>query len=429
MDTEAVEAYPPWRQSVIQLLLIAAAIAASSFGGAVLSPLIEPVRIGLHLTDNQIAIAQGAAIALPTLAVSLPLGLYIDRGQRARLLQCLVLLAGLGAMATSLVVGPNSFIASRTVFGVVSAGAYPVAMSLVGDLFAPAWRGRASMLLSVGATLGTAGAYAIGGAASDMFAGHTQGWRLAMAVMGAPLVAFAVVLFMVREPKRRNVSADRFSVRRLLPEVWAHRAVLAPLTVAMTTVSMADMASIVWTAPLMRRAFGLDVGHIGAMISVALLVTGLATPVLTGMLSDKIYKHAAVAGVIIFTTCITLLTIPASFYPVFGAPGTFTLGFGVFVSGGIAVHIEIALLFVLLVPNELRGLFISACSAASTLFSLGVAPLAVTLLASHLTGALPLATALAWVMVSMSLVSAAATGWMYLSHRSGDGGILRLGYS
>jgi len=426
MDAKPNETYPPWQRSIIQLVLIALALAACAFGGASLNPLIESVRIGLRLTDNQIAIAQGTAVAVPILLTSIPLGLYIDHGRRARLLQLLVLLAGVCAVATALAVGPVSFIAAKGASGLVAASTYPVALSLVSDLFAPARRGRASMLLSVGAMLGTAGGYAAGGAVGNYFAGASLGWRGAMFVIAAPLVAYSALLFTVREPTRISVSSTRFSVAEIRSAVWSYRGILLPLTVAMTTVSMADMASIIWTAPLMHRAFGLDAGHVGAVISVSLLVAGLATPVITGVLSDRIYKGVGVGGVILFALALTLITIPVSFYPVAHSLRSFVLGFWIVASGGIAVHMEIALLFVLLVPNELRGLFISSCSAVSTVFSLGIAPIAVTLIASKLTASLPLATALSWVMLSTSLLSASATAWIFLRRRPHAAAILTL---
>src|SRR6202795_205982 len=79
----------PIAQRMPQMALMIIIVSAASFAATAVNPLQETIRDALALTDNQIALLQGPALALPMIAAAVPLGLLIDRYSRVRLLLAL----------------------------------------------------------------------------------------------------------------------------------------------------------------------------------------------------------------------------------------------------------------------------------------------------------------------------------------------------
>jgi len=70
----------------VQMLLLTIAAMAGSYARVTFGPLQEAIRTTLQLTDNQIAVLQGLALAVPLMVLTIPLGLAIDRYSRIRLI-------------------------------------------------------------------------------------------------------------------------------------------------------------------------------------------------------------------------------------------------------------------------------------------------------------------------------------------------------
>src|SRR5882762_5168807 len=84
-----------------QLALLTLAVAAAAYAGNALSPLQEAMRAALSFSDNEVAILQGPALAIPMALAAIPLGLVIDRYSRVRLLLVLSIVDLLGSVLTA----------------------------------------------------------------------------------------------------------------------------------------------------------------------------------------------------------------------------------------------------------------------------------------------------------------------------------------
>ena len=143
--------------------LITLAVFTGTAARYVLSPMQELVQADLGLGDNQIALLQGMAIALPTALISIPVGRLVDRTNRTRLLIVLALLCAVGSLLTALSQGFAAAFASRMLVAAAVVAAQPAALSLVSDLTQPAERGRMIMLTSLGQAFGGTAAYMLAG--------------------------------------------------------------------------------------------------------------------------------------------------------------------------------------------------------------------------------------------------------------------------
>ena len=68
------------------ILLLAVAVTAGATMRTVFSPLQEAAKLSMGLTDIQLGLIQGAAVAVPMALIALPLGWLADRSNRIRIL-------------------------------------------------------------------------------------------------------------------------------------------------------------------------------------------------------------------------------------------------------------------------------------------------------------------------------------------------------
>ena len=206
----------------VQLILLAFALLAAMFCRSAIGPLQEAVRTALRFSDNQMAVLQGMAMALPMALGSIPLGLLADRVSRARMLLFVVALTPISLGLSALSPNFALLFAARCIAGLSSAAVLIVSFSIVGDLYGPAQRGRASMILASGEIIGAPLSFALGGTLLVMV-GTTPGmripgsalndWRWALAWMGGLVIPIALGMLCLIDPPRTEIVVKR-------PSTW-----------------------------------------------------------------------------------------------------------------------------------------------------------------------------------------------------------------
>jgi MFS family permease len=390
-----------------QLLLAAVAAAAAAYARTAVSPLQETMRNSLSLSDNQIALLQGPALALPMLAAAVPLGLAIDRYSRARLLLIFAACNLAGTLFTALASNFMSLFLARCLVGLTAPATAIAAISLIADLYAPAQRGRANMAITLGQVGGMSAAFALGGALLSMFDSGASDWRWAMAVLAAPLMLVVLLLPALREPARTGFTRQRLAAREALTELWRHRVMILPLLVGGVLVGTADVAVLIWTAPTLARNFALPPDRVGAIVAMVLLISGISGPIMGGVLADICQRAGGPRRTLIVLSGLTLLSVPTGLFAVMPGVTSTSVLLVLFMTMGGAITVTWAALFTIVVPNELRGLCMMVSTAAGLLFGLGLAPVSVSLLSSALGGPAEIGRALMWICVTISFFGAA----------------------
>ncbi len=134
----------------------------------------------------------GLLAAIPAICsavATLPMGVLADRTSRTRLLWITILI-WTGAQAVSgLAQSFEMLLLIRIALGVATAAATPAIVSLVGDLFPAAERGRIWGLILSGELIGSAFGYVIAGEAATF-----GSWRYAFVVLAIPSVLVAVAV-------------------------------------------------------------------------------------------------------------------------------------------------------------------------------------------------------------------------------------------
>lgn len=385
------------------LLLLAAAAGAANLARFTLSPLQESVRGTLQLTDHQMALLQGPALALPMVLAAAPLGVMLDRTSRARILKVLGLLMLAGTAATALATNFLSLFAARCLVGLAATAVPLAATALISDLFPEARRGRAQMVVSMTAVGGMSAAFALGGL---LLSSHGDAWRPAMWWLAAPVAAGAISLLLLREPPRTGASDPRRPFHQDLRALWSRRSLVLPLLAGGVMVGVADGAALVWAAPVLIRDQGLSAAEAGGLIATATLASGLAGPMLGGFLADLCQASGGSRRTLLALAALAFASAPAAAFGL-AAPGPATLLLlTVFLAAGLAVSVMISTLIIVAIPDELRGVCLSLKYLANLLFGLAVAPLAVSLVSERLGGGPSVGAALALVGATTSALGA-----------------------
>jgi len=389
-----------------QFALLTVAAAAAAYAATAVNPLQEAMRASQALSDNQIAILQGPALASALVTAAVPLGLLVDRYSRARLLLAFALLDLVGTLFTAL--APNFFtlILARCLIGLTATATTVTAFSLLADLYAPAHRGRASMVVVIGQFAGTAAAFALGGVLLTASGSAPDSWRWALVWLAAPLLLVALSMLAMREPARSGLEIKNPSARETFRELWRFRTVIAPLLAGLVMAEVAFRAVLVWAAPTFSRSFSLAPDRVGALMSSVVLVSGVLGSVAGGTLADYGERIGGPRRTMSILSILTLLSAPAAVFAVM--PGVVSAGalFFVFMTVVGAILVVAVALLTVVVPNELRGLCMAVSAAANVLLGIGLAPVTVSLLSGLLGGPARIGTALSLTCVVTCLFGA-----------------------
>src|SRR3569833_3187759 len=165
---------------VAQLAVLTVAAGAAAFARTTLSPLQEATRISLDASDNQMALLQGPALAVPMMLCAIPLGLVVDRYSRVRVISALALINVIGGLLSA---GASLFpvlFAARSLVGLTAPATGMTALSLIADWYAAEQRGRAGMVMAIGQVGGMSAAFLAGGALLEWLTPNAMAWRWSM---------------------------------------------------------------------------------------------------------------------------------------------------------------------------------------------------------------------------------------------------------
>jgi MFS family permease len=390
----------------LQMLLLTLAASAGTFTRTAIGPLQETMRTVLALSDNQLALLQGPALAVPLVMAAIPLGLIIDRQSRVRLLITFAALNVVGSIFTAFASTFVWLFAARSLIGLTAFAINPVVFSLLADHYAPAQRGRATMAIVIGQFSGMAAVFAAGGGLLAVYGSGPDGWRSALIWLTVPLAMVAIAMLATREPTRTDIAIKSPSIREAWPELWRYRAVIVPLLVGVVMIEIAIGAVLVWTAPMLSRSFALGPERIGAIMATGLVVSGVVGPIAGGVLADISQRTGGPRQTMYVLTVLAFLGVPTGFFalmPGVAAASILLVAFTVLISAGCVMGTT---LFTIVIPNELRGLCMAMLTAACVLIGNGLAPVMVSLLSGVIGGPVMIGKALTLVAATTSVLGA-----------------------
>ena len=339
----------------------------------VVSTVLEPIRLELHLTDAGVAFLTGIPLALFYVSFGLPISWLADRSNRRNILAAALIIWSGFTVLCGLSRTYWYFLLGRIGVGVGEAGGLPPSSAILSDCFPADRRPMAFTVLALGAPIGAWLGADMAGAVA-----HAYGWRAAFLVLGAPgLIAGVAVYLTIREPVRGRLdaaaTAHQPSILDSLRFLVKQR---AAFNVMMTTgvCSLWGWGLIWWTPTFLIRTYGLDVGQAGAVTGPIHLIGGILATLGTAWLLSQRRMTDPRRVLWILVAGVGLTTIPSflAFY-------THTLWFAkcmfwIFIP---AIYFYIGPCMGLLqnlAPQKMRSMFIAWSLLVGNVFNLIVAP-------------------------------------------------------
>ncbi|MBD2843339.1 spinster family MFS transporter [Erythrobacter rubeus] len=257
----------------------------------VFSILLEDIKAEFSFSDGQIGLLGGLAFAATYVLVGFPAARLADRSVRKNIVSAAITFwSGMTALC-GLATGFWTLFLARTGVGVGEGCSGPASQSLVADYFRREELAKAMGILTLGATMGTAGGLLVGGQLNEAF-----GWRWAFILMGLPGMAIgAVVYFTMREPRRgqyapRNARMEQQPLMETARELTSNR-VFMGLAAGWAVQIMIGYALAFWMAAVMIRNFGISSGDVGIYLGLAFLIGGIPGPILGGTLAGWLTRR------------------------------------------------------------------------------------------------------------------------------------------
>ena len=297
------DAEHPIGASWYALFILFIAYTFSFIDRTILALLVEPLKQDLALNDTQVSLLHGFAFAIFYTTLGIPIARLADTKPRRTIIMWSIAIWSLATCLCGLASRFIHLFLARVCVGAGEAGLTPAAYSMITDMFPRRVLGRALGLYSMGVYVGAGLAFLIGGAvvsralaAGDMalpIFGPLKAWQAIFIIVGAPGIIVALLLWTVREPKRKVSSGSEG--QQPLTAVFRFIA-SEPKTFLLhfagfSALGLLFNAFIAWSPSLLIRQMGYSPAEAGTMLGINILVFGSLGIVAGGAYSDWLERR------------------------------------------------------------------------------------------------------------------------------------------
>jgi MFS family permease len=321
----------------------------------ILGLLVTPIKNDLGLSDTSIGLLQGLAFGLFYTLLGIPMGRFVDRGNRRNLVAAGILCWSVMTAACAGARGFGSLFLARMGVGVGEATLSPSAFSIISDYFPRERLGTALSIFSMGVSFGAGLALIIGGLIIDA----VGSWRLTFIIVGLPGILATLLLLTIKEPVRKDLLSGRsshLSIREVVDQVRLRWRSIAGICLALAFQAMSNYAQQSWLPTYFVRVHGWQTKQAGLTLGLIALGTGLLGAYCGGALCDRWQRarkaDAPLRVAVLATVCTPLLFLAALLTPVINVqvallvPGYFFLAMPI---GTSYASLQ------LILPNQVRG--------------------------------------------------------------------------
>ncbi|KXU82878.1 MFS transporter [Caballeronia megalochromosomata] len=361
-----------------------------------LNLLVDPIRHSLLISDTQLSLIQGIAFVSAYLLAAPLFGRLVDISNRRNIL---VVGICLWSVFTALCGRADSYGAlfiARFGVGASEACVFPVACSMISDLFSARRAPRAMSVFMLGPLLGGGFSLLAGGLvivfASDArahFPMFTQlaTWQLAFVLIGLPGLLFAaLVLLSVREPVRSHTMSDtrddrHYTVRESASFIWQRRGFYVRLYLCLGLLGIVVLGIPAWFPTYLIRVHGVAPATVGLRFGL-LVVTFGAAGVIAGPWVARIIEQrgrcvdAGLRTAVLAMSCMLLCCVAIPFTPNAAWSLTASAGAIFFFSlptGVMAAAMQMG------APSRMRGAIGSLYTFSGQLIGFGLGPTSIAL--------------------------------------------------
>jgi predicted MFS family arabinose efflux permease len=294
----------------------------------------------------------------------------------------------------------TSLFLARVGVGIGEAGLNPAAFSILSDVFPRERLGAALSVFYIGQLLGSSLALIVGGTVVQAVTrqpeitlpilGAMASWRLTFVILGLPGLIFALWVFTVKEPVRKNLARTStgttgLSMAETFAEIRLRWQSVLGISVGFVFQAACNYGFSIWVPTYFLRVHGWTIGQTGRALGFLILPFGCLGLYLGGWFSERWQKRGIVDGpLLVGIPCalgILLFLVPAMLMPSAGwslaliAPGFFFLVLPMGTAGA-----ALQLIF----PNQVRAQVSALYLFALNLGGLSLGPLMPGVFADYL---------------------------------------------
>jgi MFS family permease len=361
-----------------------------------LNLLVDPIRHSLLITDTQLSLVQGLAFVSAYLLAAPLFGRLVDVTNRRN-----ILVAGicLWSIFTALCGRADSYAGlfiARFGVGASEACVFPVACSMISDLFSARRAPRALSIFMLGPLLG-GGFSLLAGGLVIAFAGDLRAqfpmlaslttWQLAFVLIGLPgLMLAAVVLLSVREPVRsqmlkETVDERHYTIRESASFIWQRRGFYGRIYFCLGMLAIVVLGMPAWFPTFLIRVHGIAPALVGFRFGL-LVVTFGAAGVIVGPWVARLlekrggYEDAGLRAAVLSMLCMLVCCAAIPFAP--GAAGALVASAGAIFffslpTGLMAAAMQMG------APSRMRGAVGALYTFFGQLIGFGLGPTSIAL--------------------------------------------------
>ncbi len=309
MRVEESTRKPSLRYAWYVVIVLMACFALSFIDRQILSLLVGPIKKDLGISDTRIGLLQGLAFALFYTAMGLPLGRIADTWSRRGLIAVSIMIWSCFTAACSFARTFASLFVTRIGVGIGEAGLSPAAYSMIADYFVKEQLGVAMSVFYMGVFIGSSLALLLGGLTIDAVAkmasitlpivGSIAPWRLTFLVVALPGIPFALLMYTIKEPVRRDLlraagGANKLGISDSLKELRTRWRSVTGICLGMICQSMCTYAFLAWMPTLFVRVHHWTPGQAGQSLGLLILTFGCAGMYAGGRLCDFWFRKGHV---------------------------------------------------------------------------------------------------------------------------------------
>lgn len=266
--------------------------------------LFTPIKKEMSFSDTELALLGTTSFVIFYTLLGIPFGRLADKGSRTKIIAIGVAVWSLFSGLTAFADGFWTLFACRVMVGVGEATLGPAAISLLSDYFPPLKRATVTSIYSMGIAIGAGLAALLGGSLAQ------YGWRTAFMIVGFPGIAFAVLVWFLREPERQiqspkveeNYSSDDW--RKLLSNKT-----FVLLCVGYALLGLATNNLSIWGATFYARLHKFDLATIGFWGGILTLAAGIPATIFGGVIADR-FRQKSKGGRMIYGSLLSLISVP-----------------------------------------------------------------------------------------------------------------------
>ncbi|WP_439534092.1 MFS transporter [Polymorphobacter sp.] len=389
VDSPPVPAAQPHAWGVVALLCIGGII--SMLDRQVLILLVEPIKASLAISDTQVSLLQGFAVAIFYGLLAVPLGRLADSGNRTQIIAAGALFFSLSTMAGGFAVSFGALFATRLCVGIGEATLTPAGSSLIGDYLPPHKVGRAMGLFIGSSFVGSGLALVIIGSflawltANPLLRfpliGRPEDWQMVFIAASLPGLFFAAAMLLVREPPRSEglalagARAGSASIAEVMAFVRSNARLLLPVFLGLPLLAGANFSLNSWTPTFFIRTYGWTAAEIGPIFGLMITLLATAGVITGGWLSDRMLARGRTDANLSVSMAAALAAVPFIIaFPLAGSATASLLLLGPvlflaampFGAGPAAIPI--------LAPNRMRAQLMAVYLLFANLFGAGMGP-------------------------------------------------------